>query len=47
MATASGRSLFSLSARFAAARRGVAAFLEKLLLSGGKHKFLTAVATGK
>jgi hypothetical protein len=47
MATASGRSLFGLSARFAAARRGVAAFLEKLLLSSGKNEFLTAVATGK
>jgi hypothetical protein len=47
VATASGRALLGLAARFAAARRRVAAFLEKLLLSGGENKFLTAVATGK
>ena len=47
MAAAPGRTLLGLAARFAAARRGVAAFLEKLLLSGGENKFLTAVATRK
>jgi hypothetical protein len=47
MAAAAGRTLLGLAARFAAARRGVAAFLEKLLLSGGENKFLTAVATRK
>jgi hypothetical protein len=47
MAAAPGRALLGLAARFAAARRGVAAFLEKLLLSGGENKFLTAVATCK
>jgi hypothetical protein len=39
--------LLSLSARFAAPGRGVAAFLEKLLLTSSENKFLTAVATGK
>jgi hypothetical protein len=47
MAAAPGRALLGLAARFAAPRRGVAAFLEKLLLSGGENKFLTAVATRK
>ena len=47
MAAAPGRALLGLAARLAAARRGVAAFLEKLLLSGGENKFLTAVATCK
>jgi hypothetical protein len=45
MAAAPGRALLGLAARLAAARRGVAAFLEKLLLSCGENKFLTAVAT--
>jgi hypothetical protein len=36
-----------LAAWFAAAGRGVAAFLEELLFTCGKGKFLTAVATGK
>jgi [glutamine synthetase] adenylyltransferase / [glutamine synthetase]-adenylyl-L-tyrosine phosphorylase len=39
--------LLSLSARFAAPGRGVAAFLEKLLLTSSENKFLTAVATSK
>jgi hypothetical protein len=39
--------LLSLSAWFAASGRGVAAFLEKLLLTSSENKFLTAVATGK
>jgi hypothetical protein len=39
--------LLGLAARFAASRRRVAALLEKLLLSGGENKFLTAVATSK
>jgi hypothetical protein len=43
----SGGALFRLAARFAAPGRGVAAFLEKLLFTGGENKFLTAVATGK
>jgi hypothetical protein len=47
VAAAPGRALFGLAARFAASRRRVAAFLEKLLLSGGENKFLTAVATRK
>jgi hypothetical protein len=47
MAAAPGRTLLGLAARFAASRRGVAAFLEKLLLPGGENKFLTAVATRK
>jgi len=47
MAAAPGRTLLGLAARFAAARRRVAAFLEKLLLSSGENKFLTAVATRK
>jgi hypothetical protein len=47
MAAAPGRALLGLAARFAAARRRVAAFLEKLLLSSGENKFLTAVATRK
>jgi len=46
-AAAPGRALLGLAARFAASRRRVAAFLKKLLLSGGEHKFLTAVATRK
>jgi hypothetical protein len=46
-ASAPGRALLSLAARFAASRRRVAAFLKKLLLSGGEDKFLTAVATRK
>jgi hypothetical protein len=44
---ASGGALLRLAAGFAAPRRGVAAFLEKLLFTGGENKFLTAVATGK
>jgi len=44
---ASGGALLRLPARFAASGRGVAAFLEKLLFTGGENKFLTAVATGK
>jgi len=44
---ASGGALLRLAARFAAPGRGVAAFLEKLLFTGGENKFLTAVATGK
>jgi hypothetical protein len=44
---ASGGALLRLPARFAAPGRGVAAFLEKLLFTGGENKFLTAVATGK
>jgi hypothetical protein len=47
MAAAPGRALLGLAARLAASRRRVAAFLEKLLLSGGENKFLTAVATRK
>jgi hypothetical protein len=47
MAAAPGRALLGLAARFAASRRGVAAFLEKLLLARGENKFLTAVATRK
>jgi hypothetical protein len=46
-ASAPGRALLGLAARFAASRRRVAAFLKKLLLSGGEHKLLTAVATRK
>jgi hypothetical protein len=46
-ASAPGRALLGLAARFAASRRRVAAFLKKLLLSGGEDKFLTAVATRK
>ncbi len=38
--------LLSLTARLTASGRGVAAFLEKLLFTSGKDKFLTAVATG-
>ncbi len=38
--------LLCLAARLAAAGRGVAAFLEKLLLTSSEDKFLTAVATG-
>lgn len=37
--------LFSLTARFTAPGRGVAAFLEKLLFTSSENKFLTAVAT--
>jgi hypothetical protein len=47
MAPAAPGALLSLPARFAASRRRVAAFLKKLLLSGGEDKFLTAVATRK
>ena len=39
--------LFSLAARFAAPRRGVATLLEKLLFACGENKLLTAIATGK
>jgi hypothetical protein len=46
-AAAPGRALLGLTARFAASRRRVAAFLKKLLLSGGENKFLTAIATRK
>ena len=46
MAAAPGRALLGLAARLAAARRGVAAFLEKLLFSSSENKFLSAVATG-
>ncbi|MDX6461035.1 MAG: hypothetical protein QOE55_4732 [Acidobacteriaceae bacterium] len=38
--------LFSLTARFTAPGRGVAAFLEKLLFTSSENKFLSAVATG-
>jgi hypothetical protein len=38
--------LLSLAAWLAASGRGVAAFLEKLLFTSSKDKFLTAVATG-
>jgi hypothetical protein len=44
---ASGGALLRLAAWFATPGRGVAAFLEKLLFTGGENKFLTAVATGK
>jgi hypothetical protein len=47
MAAASGGALLGLPARFATSRRRVAALLEKLLLSSGENKFLTAVATSK
>jgi len=47
VAAAPGRALLGLAARFAASRRGVATLLEKLLLTGGENKFLTAVATRK
>jgi hypothetical protein len=46
-AAAPGRALLGLTARFAASRRRVAAFLKKLLLSSGENKFLTAIATRK
>lgn len=45
--TTAGSALLCLAARLAAAGRGVATFLEKLLLPGCKDKFLTAVATSK
>ena len=44
--TAATGTLLGLAARLAAAGRGVAAFLEKLLLTSSEDKFLTAVATG-
>jgi hypothetical protein len=44
--TAATGTLLCLAARLAAAGRGVAAFLEKLLLTSSEDKFLTAVATG-
>jgi hypothetical protein len=44
---AAGEALLCLAAWFAATGRGVAAFLEELLFTCGKSKFLTAVATGK
>ena len=44
--TASTGTLLGLAARLAAAGRGVAAFLEKLLLTSSEDKFLSAVATG-
>jgi hypothetical protein len=47
MAAAPGSPLLGLAARFTASRRGVPAFLEKLLLTGGENKFLTAVVTRK
>jgi hypothetical protein len=47
MAAARARTLLGLTAWFAASRRRVAAFLEKLLLSSGENKFLTAVAASK
>jgi hypothetical protein len=47
MAGAAAGALFGLAAGFAAPGRGVSAFLKKLLLTGGEHKFLTAVATSK
>jgi Zn-dependent membrane protease YugP len=47
MAAATARTLLGLPARFAASRRRVAALLEKLLLSSGENKFLTAVAASK
>jgi hypothetical protein len=43
--TPAARTLFSLTARFAAPGRRVAAFLEKLLFTSSEDKFLTAVAT--
>jgi hypothetical protein len=46
MAATAACALFSLAAWFAAAGRGVAAFLEELLFTRGKNKFLPAVATG-
>src|ERR1700744_4249101 len=39
--------LLSLAARFAALRRGIAAFLEERLVFARKGKFLSAVATGE
>jgi hypothetical protein len=44
--TAATGALFCLAAWLAAAGRGVAAFLEKLLFTSSEDKFLTAVATG-
>jgi hypothetical protein len=44
--TAAPGTLLGLAAGLAAAGRGVAAFLEKLLLTSSEDKFLTAVATG-
>jgi hypothetical protein len=44
--TAATGTLLSLAAWLAASGRGVAAFLEKLLFTSSKDKFLTAVATG-
>jgi hypothetical protein len=44
--TAATGTLLCLAAWLAAAGRGVAAFLEKLLLTSSEDKFLTAVATG-
>jgi hypothetical protein len=43
---AAAGTLFSLTARFTAPGRGVAAFLEKLLFTSSENKFLSAVATG-
>jgi hypothetical protein len=47
VAAATAGALLRLAARFAAAGRRVAAFLEKLLFASSEGKFLTAVATGK
>jgi hypothetical protein len=44
--TAATGALLCLAAWLATARRGVAAFLEKLLFPSSEDKFLTAVATG-
>jgi hypothetical protein len=46
MTPAPAGTLFSLTARFTAPGRGVAAFLEKLLFTSSENKFLSAVATG-
>ncbi len=45
--TPASGTLFSLSARFTAPGRGVAAFLEKLLFPSSENEFLTAIATGQ
>jgi hypothetical protein len=47
VAASATRALLGLATGFAAPGRGVPAFLEELLFTGGKHKFLTAVATSK
>jgi hypothetical protein len=47
VAASAPRALLGLATGFAAPGRGVPAFLEELLFTGGEHKFLTAVATRK